>query len=193
MKKNILVSFSGGETSAYMAQWLKNHYKEIGYDHIVFVFANTGQENDETLVFTDKCDKKFNLELNWIESQISMENGVGATYKKTNFHDCTRINSWRKIEDTPFEMMIKKFGIPNTTMPFCTRELKQVPISKFANHYFNGEKYDTAIGIRADEFDRVNPNYKKMRIVYPLLNMIGKPITKPIINLYWKEFDFRLE
>jgi 3'-phosphoadenosine 5'-phosphosulfate sulfotransferase (PAPS reductase)/FAD synthetase len=44
--KNLLVSFSGGETSAFMAQWLNNHYEGLGYENIVFVFANTGLENE---------------------------------------------------------------------------------------------------------------------------------------------------
>ena len=40
IKKKLLVSFSGGETSAYMAQWLKaNKSNEF---EMIFVFANTG-------------------------------------------------------------------------------------------------------------------------------------------------------
>lgn len=191
--KNLLVSFSGGETSAFMSQWLKNHYKELGYESIVFVFANTGQENEETLVFADKCDKKFNLNLHWIEASISLVDGVGTFFSITDYEHATRLNTWRFKDNTPFEMMIKKYGIPNASTPHCTRELKQVPISKFGKTYFNGEKYDTAIGIRADEFDRVNPSHKEIGLVYPLLSMVGKPITKPIINLFWRDFDFRLE
>ena len=50
--KRLLVSFSGGETSAFMAQWLWRH-KRDQYD-MVFVFANTGQENEETLDFVQQ-------------------------------------------------------------------------------------------------------------------------------------------
>lgn len=46
----LLVSFSAGETSGYMAYLLKQEYK----DEIVFVFANVGEENEETLIFADK-------------------------------------------------------------------------------------------------------------------------------------------
>ena len=52
--ENLLVSFSGGETSAFMAQWLNNHYEEYGYKNIVFVFANTGLENEQTLEFVER-------------------------------------------------------------------------------------------------------------------------------------------
>ena len=61
----LLVSFSGGETSAYMAQWLWKH-KRDDYE-MVFVFANTGEENDETLDFIEKCSHHFGFPVIWIE------------------------------------------------------------------------------------------------------------------------------
>ena len=57
MKKKLLVSFSGGETSAFMAQWLWKH-KQDEYE-MLFVFANTGQEKEETLQFVDKCENEI--------------------------------------------------------------------------------------------------------------------------------------
>src|SRR5674476_352644 len=64
-----LISFSGGETSAYMTQWL---LKDKRYDEYLIVFANTGQENDETLEFVHKCDEQIFAPLGhrvvWIES-----------------------------------------------------------------------------------------------------------------------------
>lgn len=49
--------------------------------------------------------------------------------------------------------------------------------------------YDTAIGIRADEWDRASASAKKHRLIYPLIDNI----TKPIINQYWDKMPFRLE
>lgn len=40
-KKNVLCSFSGGETSAYMINWLLNNRQDL---NIKFVFAITGEE-----------------------------------------------------------------------------------------------------------------------------------------------------
>lgn len=54
-------------------------------------------------------------------------------------------------------------------------------------------KYITAIGIRKDEIDRVNPNHQKERIIYPLISLT--PSTKSDVNLFWskQEFDLKLK
>jgi len=184
--KNLLVSFSGGETSAFMSQWLKNHHMELGYEKIVFVFANTGQENEQTLEFVDKCDKHFGLNVQWIEASVVYEARKGNNYTPTDFINASR-------DGRPFEDVIKKYGIPSQASPHCTRELKATPIRKFGKQYFNNEKYDTAIGIRRDEIDRINPSFRDKGFIYPLAmdNMI--PSTKPMVNFYWKNMPFRLE
>lgn len=184
--KNLLVSFSGGETSAFMAQWLNNHYEELGYENIVFVFANTGLENEQTLEFVERCDKHFTLNIQWIEAEINYGKQKGTTLYRTDFDNASR-------NGEPFEAMIKKYGIPNQNFPHCTRELKQVPIQKFGKQWFNGEKYHLAIGIRQDEADRINPKSKEVGIIYPLISRNMIPATKPMINFYWRSMPFRLD
>jgi hypothetical protein len=184
--KNLLVSFSGGETSAFMAQWLKNHYREFGYENIVFVFANTGLENEQTLEFVEKCDAKFDLKLHWVEALVFKGERKGTGYTITDFEHAKR-------KGEPMEAIIEKYGIPNKATPHCTRELKQAPIKKFAKQWFNGEKYHTAIGIRSDEIDRQNDKAKEMGFIYPLIDKKMIPTTKPMINLYWRSMPFRLE
>src|SRR5690606_30559195 len=51
--------------------------------------------------------------------------------------------------------------------------------------------YDTAIGIRNDELDRVDPRYREKRLWYPLA--FENPMTKPDINAFWKGMGFRLQ
>lgn len=183
-KKNLLVSFSGGETSAFMAQWLNNNYENLGYKNIVFVYANTGLENEQTLEFIERCDKHFKLCVQWLEVDINFTAGIGNSFYMTNYENASR-------KGEPFEAIIKKYGIPNINSPHCTRELKANPILKFAKRYFNNEPYDTAIGIRIDEIDRINPNYKEKNFIYPLVTNI--PTSKNMINFFWKNQDFRLE
>ena len=184
--KNLLVSFSGGETSAFMAQWLNKHYEEFGYENIVFVFANTGLENEETLEFVERCDKHFKLNIQWVEADVIHEYKKGTKYTRTDFDNASR-------NGEPFEQMISKYGIPNQANPQCTRELKGAPIMAFGKVWFNGEKYHTAIGIRKDEIDRMNADAKKLGFVYPLIQSDMIPASKPMVNLYWRSMPFRLE
>jgi len=184
--KNLLVSFSGGETSAFMAHYLNNHYEDFGYENIVFVFANTGLENEETLEFVENCDRHFKLGVQWIEADVINKPNVGTHYNHTDF-------DYAKRSGEPFEAVIAKYGIPNMSAPHCSRELKSVPIRKFGKDWFNGEKYHTAIGIRKDEWDRMNDKAAELGIIYPLIFRGMLPTNKAMVNLFWKSMPFRLE
>jgi len=181
MKKQLLVSFSGGETSGFMAQWLKKNKSEEY--QMVFVFANTGEENEETLKFVKRCDEAFNLGVVWVEAVVPLEKGVGTTHKIVDFESASR-------NGEPFEEMIKKFGIPNRNFPHCNRETKLRPIHSFMKNELKWNKYFTAIGIRYDEIDRMSPERKKKRVIYPLIE--DKIMTKEKINFWWSQQDFRL-
>jgi hypothetical protein len=183
--KNLLVSFSGGETSAFMAQWIKKHLED-SYDRVVYVFANTGLENEQTLEFVEQCDNYWKLNVQWVEASVNFGQRKGTGYWVTDFDNAKR-------NGEPFEAMIQKYGIPNQAFPHCTRELKQAPIKAFAKDWFDGEKYDTAIGIRIDEADRMNAKAKEMRLIYPLIKQDMIPATKTMINFFWKSMPFRLE
>ena len=185
MNNNLLVSFSGGETSAFMAQWIKKHL-ESKYDNVLYVFANTGLENEQTLEFVQKCDDYWKLNVQWVECKVNPESGKGTKYWLTDFDNAKR-------NGEPFEAMISKYGIPNQSGPICTRELKLRPINSLAKTWFNGQKYETAIGIRMDEFDRMNEKAKEMRLIYPLISKDMIPATKAMVNFFWKQMPFRLE
>ena len=182
MKKKGLISFSGGETSAYMSQWLlANKSKE--YDFKV-VFANTGQELEQTLEFVQQCDRLFNLNCTWIEADVQNGRGDGTKAKIVNFESANRTGY-------PFERVIAKYGIPNMAFPHCSRELKATPIRAYARSIgWGAGKYESFIGIRADEFDRASPKSGSDRLVYPLIKL---GITKEDINSYWRDMPFRLQ
>jgi len=179
--KRLLVSFSGGETSAFMAQWLWRH-KRDQYD-MAFVFANTGQENEETLDFVQQCSDAFGFPVVWVEAVVDPESGKGTRHRIVDHATASR-------NGEPFEDAIAKYGIPNQSTPHCTRELKERPITSYARSLW-GSDYNTAIGIRADEFDRVNERYKERRLVYPLVS--DMPMTKPKVNFWWSQQAFRLQ
>ncbi len=181
MKTRLLISFSGGETSAYMAQRLISEY---GNTHeIITLFANTGQEAEETLEFVDRCDREFGLNLIWIEAEVNPKLGKGTQSRIVAFQTASR-------KGEPFEEVIAKYGIPNPTNFVCTRELKITPMQNYLRSIgWKKNTYSTAIGIRIDELDRMREDAEVNSIIYPL---IGWNIDKPAINRFWRDMPFRL-
>jgi len=173
----LVVSFSGGETSAMMSYILKNNNR---YD-CNFVFANTGAEDERTLKFVDECDKRFGLGVVWLEAVVHPEKGVGSTYSVVNYETASR-------NAEPFEEVIKKYGIPSNARPLCTNELKRTPIKKWQKDQGLGLN-SIAIGIRADEIDRISINAKKQKIIYPLIKL---GIRKREVKEFWAKQDFNL-
>ena len=180
--KKLFISFSGGETSAYMVQWCLANLKDE-YEMII-VFANTGEENEETLEFVKKCDEILGFNTVWVECIVDPELGKGVRHRVVDFATASR-------NGEPFEEMIKKYGISNQSYPHCTRVLKTDPMVSYTKNELGWENYYTAIGIRIDEVDRINPNYEKLKFIYPLAQL--KRTTKQEINSYWSDMPFRLE
>lgn len=181
LKDKLLVSFSGGETSAYMLWWILKNWSNK-YE-IKVVFANTGQENEETLLFVQKCSEYFKVEVIWVEAVVNPENRKGTTHKVVNFETASR-------NGEPFEAVIAKYGIPNPATPHCNREMKLNAINSYMKS-IGWKKYYSAIGIRVDEFDRMNAKRKERRLLYPLIS--EKPMSKAKINQWWNLQPFRLE
>lgn len=171
----VLVSVSGGATSGYLAATLREKHPEKEF---IFVYANTGQEREETLEFLDKLDKHFKLNLVWVEAVVNKK-GVGTSHRIVDFDTADRTGK-------RFEEVIQKFGIPNTSYPHCTRELKAAPIKTYAAS-IGWKDCVMAIGIRADESRRVGND---PRFIYPL-NDWG--VDKTDINIFWEDMPFKLE
>ncbi|WP_395765226.1 phosphoadenosine phosphosulfate reductase family protein [Elizabethkingia anophelis] len=190
MKKKGLISFSGGETSAFMLWWLLQN-KSDEYDFSI-IFANTGRENDETLEFVRKCAEHFGCEIIWVEAVIHPEYRKGTTHKVVTFETATRNQDWKRRKDTPYEMMVKKYGLSNISNRNSTRELKERPIHSYMKSIgFKKKEYETFIGIRVDEFDRMNSGKSEYKFNYPLVSW--KPFTKQHVNFWWSQMPFRLE
>jgi len=180
MKQNLLISFSGGRTSAYMTKFILDNWSEMF--NIIVVFANTGREFEQTLQFVNECDKRWNFNTVWIEAETNPIYKKGVSAKVVNFETASR-------NGEPFEAMIAKYGLPNVRMAICTRELKSCAIKAYAKQ-IGFKKYKTAIGIRADEIDRINPNHEKKGFIYPL---VSAGTTKSDVNKFWINNDFDLQ
>lgn len=181
MKEKLLISFSGGRTSAYMAQWLLNNV--IDKYEIIVVFSNTGEEDEATLEFVKKCDEYFRFNTIWIEAITNPKYGKGVSARIVDFKTADRTG-------LPFRNMIEKHGIPNQSTPHCSRELKKYAIRAYARQ-IGWKKYYTAIGIRNDEVDRISLVREKERLIYPLISL--HPTNRQQINKFWLSMSFDLQ
>jgi hypothetical protein len=181
-KEKVIISFSGGRTSAYMTKWMLDNLQDKF--EMKVVYANTGKEREQTLEFINQCSNFFGYNVVWVEAVTHQQNGIGVTANVVTYETASR-------NGEPFEAMIAKHGIPNAATPHCTRELKAQAIRAYARQ-IGWKKYFTAIGIRADEPKRLDwQKAQKEKLLYPLANM--RPTNKSDVNLFWSKQPFDLE
>jgi len=184
---NLHIAFSGGRTSAYMTKFLLDQcgVRDV-FNDVKVVFANTGQEHEETLNFVNRCDIEFGFNTIWVEAEIiSPIKGVGTSFRVVDFNTASR-------DGRPFEDVIRKFGIPNRTWQFCSRELKANAVRSYLRSVgWKKRDYFSAIGIRHDEIHRISSNCERDRLIYPLAEW--RKVDKPYINYWWSQQSFDLK
>jgi hypothetical protein len=171
-----LMMFSGGRTSAFLSKYIKEN---PSYTNVKYIFLNTGKEREETLEFVNECDKRWGLDVVWLEAVIIHEKNVGTSYKIVNFETASR-------NGEPFEQMLMKYPLPNNMASNCTRELKQRPVDAYVRDMFKGCLINRIIGIRADEAHRKSTN-----AIYPLCDEIR--VDAKFIRNWWDKQDFDLK
>lgn len=187
-KEPLVISFSGGQSSGRLCAYLIENWSHA-YD-MHFVFANTGREHEETLIFADKVDKHFGLNLIWLEGDASPEHGVGMRHRIVDFRTASR-------NGEPFERLISVEGIPNISRQKCSDYLKTQTIRHWMRSVGlarRGWCAMTALGMRSDEPERADINKastKKHNLVYPLCHWTR--IDKQDVNDYWDNMPFKLE
>lgn len=161
--KRLAISFSGGRTSAVMTKLCVDKLSDT--HEIAICFANTGSEHPATLEFVRDCQDHFGWDVHWIEAVVNPEKGKGIRHKKVSFETASRNNE-------PFEAYIAKYGLPGPTHPQCTSRLKEDVMDSWRHRELGWKRgsYDTAIGIRADEADRISSKHKEKKLVYPLVS-----------------------
>ena len=176
----LLISFSGGRTSAFMTRFLLTRYPER---ETYVVFANTGKERLETLDFINECDKRWCFKTIWVEAVVIPEKGKGTEHKVVTYETASR-------NGEPFEAVIAKYGITNKPFPHCTRELKFAPIGSYMDS-IGIKDYESALGIRSDEPHRINrKRAEKEKLIYPMADEIR--VTGKMIRDWWNKQEFDL-
>jgi len=173
--KQIVVSFSGGRTSAYLCSLIKGLHPGA-----VFVFMDTGAEHPATYDFVRKCNDYFGLNLVCLRAKVSQENGVGIGYEVINIADIGyNLNVWRD--------MVEKYSTPYMHGAFCTKNFKTVPFQKYANSVLGKSNYHTILGIRIDEPRRLKP-----REGFSYLADISDFDKKDVLD-WWSKMPFDLQ
>jgi len=173
--KQIVVSFSGGRTSAYLCSLIKGLHPDA-----VFVFMDTGAEHPATYDFVRKCNDYFGLNLICLRTVVNMEHGVGVGYRVISIDEIGHdLQPWRD--------MCSKYSTPYVHGAFCTKTMKTTPCKKYLDDRFGVRGYKTWLGMRIDEPKRLN---KKEGFSY--LADISDFEKKDVLD-WWAKMPFDLQ
>ena len=169
-----IINFSGGRTSAYMTKRLIDE----GLTDYIVTFQNTGKEMPQTLDFINECDKRWNLNIVWLEYRF------GNNFEVVNYNTASR-------DGRPFQELIEnsKFFLPNQRMRFCTIEMKIKTLKRYLKS-IDINNYISYNGIRYDEPRRWN---KIKESDYDVeLPLVQWKISKKDVLDWWETQDFNL-
>lgn len=177
----IFCSVSGGVTSAVMASLIRQRYP---FAEIRFGMANTGRETRPTMLFAQNVNRFLELDMGLVETVVH-PGKKGSTHKLVSFDEAS-------MDGTPMEAVIKKYGVPTLGHMHCTRETKTNPLRSWLKETgWKPGTYRIALGIRADEMKRINPDARNsMQFMYPLAE-IG--LTLDDVTDIASDWPFKLE
>ena len=169
-----IINFSGGRTSAYMAQLVKDKYPNAES-----IFMDTGAEHPNTYEFIRQCDKHFNLNLKVIKPVVNPEMGKGMSHVVLSTDEM----GW---DLSTMTSLVKKYGSFSHAQPLCTTMLKTRTASSYLKKY-KDEDVNQWIGIRVDEKRRLRD--KKG---FSYLADISDFDKQDVLS-WWKEQPFDLD
>lgn len=175
----LIISFSGGRSSAVMTKLLLDRYSEKLDIHVVF--ANTGSEDPATLDFVRDCDLHWGFNTTWIEGVYSLVKGIGPRHKIVDYETASR-------DHEPFRSFLSSYQSDHAILQ-CTKALKIRPVQSWIKSLgLDANHTPTAIGIRADEIDRSVTTDPRM-FCYPLLEW---GYTKDRVKAFMRSAPFDL-
>ena len=192
--KNLLVTVSGGRSSAMTARIIQTHEKYKSFNKI-YVFANTGQERIETINFLKNIIKYWKIDLKIVEARCNLEMNKGVEFEVMKDLDNISMNS------EPFEEVIRHKnkgvfkGLPNPEAPYCSELLKTIPCKKYADSVFGTNNYIISIGYRKEDmpkritFAEIKEDKKR---IYPLITDFDYPIGYNELTSFFEKELFQL-
>jgi hypothetical protein len=175
MKK--VVSFSGGRTSAYLCKLIIDKF---GRDNVDFIFMDTGAEHCKTYEFIKNVNDELNLNLTCLRTDFSSPLGAGNGYTVVSIDSIQH-------DLKPFSEMIEKYGVPYIGGMFCTDRMKLVPFKKYCQEKYGKGNFETWLGIRADETNRLKQK-KEIRYLAEISDFDKKDVLD-----FWSNMPFDLE
>jgi 3'-phosphoadenosine 5'-phosphosulfate sulfotransferase (PAPS reductase)/FAD synthetase len=168
-----IINFSGGRTSAYMTKRLIDE----GGEYLV-TFQNTGKEMPQTLDFINECDKRWNLNIVWLE--YDRLDG----FRVVDYASASR-------DGKPFADLIEKNKgyLPSQAQRYCTRVLKIETLQKYLKS-LGVTDYTSFNGIRYDEPRRwAKMNATDLDVELPLVKW---GTIKADVLAWWEQQPFDL-
>ena len=173
--KQIVVSFSGGRTSAYLCSLIKKLHPDA-----VFVFMDTGAEHEATYEFIKQVNDYFDLNLICLRTVVSDKWNEGVSYRVVGINEIGGdLQPWRD--------MCAKYGTPYIHGAFCTDRMKTTPFKKYADDTFGRNNYTTILGIRVDE-----PKRLRARDGFSYLADISDFEKQDVLD-WWAKMPFDLQ
>lgn len=177
------INVSGGRTSAFMLRKILDAHNGYLPPDCFAVFANTGDEREETLAFLAEIERRW-CSLEWIERRGDADNG----FAEVSFETASR-------HAEPFEELIQERRfLPHHGARICTQEMKiETARSFMLSRGF--EHWTSVVGLRFDEPSRVAKHREKQvdetdfDSVYPLHRA---RYTKADVMEFWSARDFDL-
>lgn len=177
-----VINFSGGRTSAYMTKRL---LEETNEEYLI-CFQNTGKESPETLEFINKCDKRWNLNVLWLEYRKP------TPVSKKRFEVVTFETASR--DGRPYKELMEQrpASLPNLHFRYCTGQLKIHTLKRYLKS-IKIKDYTSFNGIRYDEPKRWSKaKDSDFDVELPLVKW---KVTKQDVRDFWnaQDFDLKLE
>lgn len=174
------VSFSGGESSAFMLRKILDAWGgRLPADGLV-LFANTGLEHPKTLEFVQRVEKEWNVLIRWIEYDAEHR------FKLVEPETASR-------NGEPFDALIgKKEYLPTPVARVCTVNLKMRAMAAYLMS-LGWDDWDAAVGLRADEpkrAQRIKPDNSRETPVCPMY-LSGHSLDD--VEQFWSSHPWRLE